>query len=533
MDKHKIKLRRGLKKDLPQLLEGEPGFCIDTKEFFIGSDIGNIPLAKLSDLTEYDDTELRNSLSTLDAKVDNLDLSGGLVTYNTIEDLENSYPEGTDFPVWVKSERAWYYWGIEDEDSHEPDPVAPSNITNLSYTNVTQTSANLSWTASTEAISYDVELDGVFLDNTTETSYAASNLTQNTQYTFTVKAKNDIGTASGVSIQLTTQAEQTTDPTAPNNVTNLQYSNVTQTSLTLSWSTSEGADSYDIERDGTFIENVSDTTYNVTGLVEDTQYTFTVKSISSEGISSGTSITVSTQATEQDDTQPVIYVDENRYLTMPANQLVFGFGSNERSEEADSVVSSHTQTPLFDTNVDTKGILRDQFPYVQTTNGYLRPVIGDEEGFTFGESGTLAQRLMVRFKKANVADPLSIPDIQAYIGKLKIKLAEDYQTFNVPSEVSNVTTRSNASAGYEYFKCTINTGGFATTRTSTIIQYCSTGAYVHPGYTWTHGSPAIRVNADNTLEMLVPEGTLESIDVAGVSKYLEETKVKIFYAGGA
>lgn len=39
---HKIQIRRGLKADLPVLSEGEFGFCLDTKELFIGANGGNV-----------------------------------------------------------------------------------------------------------------------------------------------------------------------------------------------------------------------------------------------------------------------------------------------------------------------------------------------------------------------------------------------------------------------------------------------------------------------------------------------------------
>ncbi|MBY0145911.1 exo-alpha-sialidase [Neobacillus niacini] len=39
---HKIQIRRGLKADLPVLSEGEFGFCLDTKELYIGTSGGNV-----------------------------------------------------------------------------------------------------------------------------------------------------------------------------------------------------------------------------------------------------------------------------------------------------------------------------------------------------------------------------------------------------------------------------------------------------------------------------------------------------------
>ncbi|PYZ98756.1 hypothetical protein CR205_09330 [Alteribacter lacisalsi] len=59
----KILIRRGLKADLPELSEGELGFCTDTKEVFIGSDEGNIPLPSMDNGGyEYDDTAIFEAL---------------------------------------------------------------------------------------------------------------------------------------------------------------------------------------------------------------------------------------------------------------------------------------------------------------------------------------------------------------------------------------------------------------------------------------------------------------------------------------
>jgi len=132
----KIKFRRGLKANLPVLEEGEPAFCTDTKELYIGSSEGNILIGKLE--------------------------SGG----------------GT--------------------------PVPASNVTNLASSNVTTTGVTLTWVAPSGAVSYDIERNGTFLTNVSGTTYTASGLTSLTTYTFTVKAKYASSTASGVSIQVTT-----------------------------------------------------------------------------------------------------------------------------------------------------------------------------------------------------------------------------------------------------------------------------------------------------------------------------------------
>ncbi|GAA4828133.1 hypothetical protein GCM10023310_01070 [Paenibacillus vulneris] len=97
------------------------------------------------------------------------------------------------------------------------------------------------------------------------------------------------------------------DTTAPDDVTGLKTSNVTATSLTLSWVASASNDciGYDIYRGSTLIGSVAGTVFNVTGLTQNTQYTFTVKAKDAvNNISIGTSITVTTE--ESVDTIPPI-----------------------------------------------------------------------------------------------------------------------------------------------------------------------------------------------------------------------------------
>jgi hypothetical protein len=176
------------------------------------------------------------------------------------------------------------------------DTTPPNEVTNLAVTNNnTGTSLTLSWTASTSSdiASYDVYNGATFLGNVTATTYGVTGLTRGSSYTFYVKAKDTSGNVStGVSIAATA-----TDTTAPINVTNLATSNVTGTSLTLSWTASSSTDvaSYDVFNGATLLGNTSSTTYNVSGLSGSTSYTFYVKAKDQAGnIASGTSVSVTT-----------------------------------------------------------------------------------------------------------------------------------------------------------------------------------------------------------------------------------------------
>src|SRR5690606_39110522 len=80
-----------------------------------------------------------------------------------------------------------------------PDTQAPSAPTNLTASNVAQTSLTLSWTASTDNVGvtgYDVYSGSTNIGTTTTTSANVTGLTANTAYSFSVKAKDAAGNVS-------------------------------------------------------------------------------------------------------------------------------------------------------------------------------------------------------------------------------------------------------------------------------------------------------------------------------------------------
>ncbi|WP_310601593.1 cellulase family glycosylhydrolase [Anaerosporobacter sp.] len=87
-------------------------------------------------------------------------------------------------------------------DSNDKEaPTVPANVKGTASV----TTANLSWTASTDNVGvegYIVYQDGVKLGVTTKTSYAVTGLAQSTAYTFTVAAFDDAGNESAKSAPL-------------------------------------------------------------------------------------------------------------------------------------------------------------------------------------------------------------------------------------------------------------------------------------------------------------------------------------------
>ena len=65
---------------------------------------------------------------------------------------------------------------------------------------------------------------------------------------------------------------------------------VTETTVTLTWATVEGATSYNVYSADTLVENVKETTYTVEGLTAETEYTFVVKSVNEVGESEASNV---------------------------------------------------------------------------------------------------------------------------------------------------------------------------------------------------------------------------------------------------
>lgn len=84
------------------------------------------------------------------------------------------------------------------------DTEAPTAPTNLTASNPTSNSIDLSWNASTDnigVVSYDIHVDGSFAYNTTGTSYTAVGLASDTNFCFTVYARDAADNISAVSNQ--------------------------------------------------------------------------------------------------------------------------------------------------------------------------------------------------------------------------------------------------------------------------------------------------------------------------------------------
>ena len=190
------------------------------------------------------------------------------------------------------------------------DPCTPplcGNPTGLSASGITNTSANLSWAAVTNALNYDVDYkpssSTTWLSaavGTTSTSVTLSTLTQGTAYDWRVLAHCSAGAGNYVSSQFTTTSPQVCNPPS-----GLTASSITSTGATVNWTAVTGAVSYTVDykanTSSTWINAATATTATsvaISGLTASTLYDWRVLTNCSSGSSTYSTSQFTTTATQ-------------------------------------------------------------------------------------------------------------------------------------------------------------------------------------------------------------------------------------------
>ncbi|WP_166387297.1 endonuclease [Polaribacter sp. 11A2H] len=240
---------------------------------------------------------------------------------NAYHDSNAAYAQGNRNPFIDNAYLATRIWGGENAlDSWgiylTPDTEAPTVPTSVTLNNITSTSINASWTASTdnEAVTkYEVYANGVLQGNTANTTYSLTSLTTGTAYSITILAKDIANNKSAQSIAA--NATTLTDITPPTVPTGITITNQSGSSFKVSWSAStddSSVESYAVYVDGALNGTSTNTTYTAIGLAPNTTYSVTISakdiannvSAKSTEVSATTTVASSTCATETFDKVP-------------------------------------------------------------------------------------------------------------------------------------------------------------------------------------------------------------------------------------
>lgn len=152
----------------------------------------------------------------------------------------------------------------------------PSRPGGLTVTHTDETSIAMKWEPVDTANNYIVSVNGTEVGRTSESEYVAANLLPGMEYVLEVQAVNESG--EGESAQLIHLSQ----PTQPDNLVITPEAHQAE----VTWSAVEGATEYVIERGGQEIYRGRETRVIIPGLMEGTQYAYTLRALNRQGTSS-------------------------------------------------------------------------------------------------------------------------------------------------------------------------------------------------------------------------------------------------------
>ncbi|WP_299434792.1 GEVED domain-containing protein [uncultured Aquimarina sp.] len=232
------------------------------------------------------------------------------------------------------------------------DNIRPTDPTNVTASEATETTVKLNWIASTDntrVAGYIIVQNGeeVFTWNSQDPEIVMRSLTPGTQYTYQIIAFDAGGLRSNISASSATITTLggSNDTTPPSNVTNVTASNITSTTATLTWNAATdnvGVTSYDIFRnqETTAFQSSTTNSFELTGLTPESTTTYFVKAKdAANNVSLGTSnvVTVTTLPGSS-----IAYCNAGRQGSNGIEQVTFGTISNTSTNGAYSDFTSQS-----------------------------------------------------------------------------------------------------------------------------------------------------------------------------------------------
>ncbi|MCG1036974.1 endonuclease [Polaribacter sargassicola] len=224
---------------------------------------------------------------------------------NYHEDTRNYAAQGNRNPFIDNPYLATRIWGGTSAEDRwgiytGSDTEAPTTPTDVTISNITLTSVDISWTASTDnvgVVGYNIYVNDVLTAQTDNTNTTINSLNTNTTYNFTVVARDIINNLSDASEVVSITTLQDTE--APSIPANVVTSNISDSSFKVSWDAStdnNAVASYDIYVDENLSASTTDLSYTIVGLSLSTTYTVEVlaKDIDGNASAKSTAINVTT-----------------------------------------------------------------------------------------------------------------------------------------------------------------------------------------------------------------------------------------------
>ena len=185
--------------------------------------------------------------------------------------------------VWDVADTTNAFYNVIDVNvtsgSVSTPPATPAGLAQLG---VTSSSAKIGWTPQSDAVSYTVFRNGQNIQQVNAAVFEDSGLAANTTYTYEIQAKGSSGLTSGKSLPLNVKTNSEGTPEKPVAPSNLHSMGVTENSVSLMWMASthsQGIKNYQIFENGIKVGETVQTSFLRTGLAQDTEYRYTVRSV--------------------------------------------------------------------------------------------------------------------------------------------------------------------------------------------------------------------------------------------------------------
>jgi chitodextrinase len=172
------------------------------------------------------------------------------------------------------------------------DTTPPTAPTNLIATTMSSSQIDLSWSASTDdygVAGYEIYRDAALISTVTGTDYAETYLSENTTYTYSIKAfdgANNKSAASEPASATTLPSGTSSDTQAPSVPIGLSVTAASSSQINLSWSASTdnvAVTGYKIYRDGAYLKSVATVSTLDSSLTASTQYCYAISAYDAAG----------------------------------------------------------------------------------------------------------------------------------------------------------------------------------------------------------------------------------------------------------